>query len=52
MCKKLMSKGLHGFHKMIGYCMKDATKDYLKMIYHNVNAIGISLSLEQYALHG
>ena len=52
MCKALSNKGLHTFHGLIGYCMKDAQQDHFQTIDHNVTAEDINIGLEQLALHG
>jgi len=51
-CKKLTNKGLHTFHGMLGYCMKDAQQDHFQTIDHNISAEDITLGLEHLALHG
>lgn len=40
------------FHKMIGYCMKDAEQEHFQMVDHNIIADDIVLGFEQLTLHG
>eukprot|EP00250_Pteridium_aquilinum_P022110 c25305_g3_i1 orf=628-1830(+) len=52
LCRKLTNKRLHTFHGLLGYCMKDVSKEHFETVDHNVSAQDISLGLEQYALFG
>ena len=52
MCRRLTNRRLHTFHGLLGYCMKDASREHFETVDHNVAAEDIALGLEQYALFG
>ncbi|MCO5590494.1 hypothetical protein L7F22_044464 [Adiantum nelumboides] len=52
MCRSLQNVGLHTFHGLLGYCMKDFDVPHFHTIDHNINAIDIQQGVEEYAQHG
>lgn len=38
MCRSLKNTGLHTFHGLIGYCMKDLDENHFQMVDHNLAA--------------
>ena len=51
-CKKLQNRGLHTFHDMLGYCMKDVMKDHFEIVNHNISMEDMNIGMEQYMLYG
>ena len=51
-CRSLKGDGLHTWHGLIGYCMKDLGQQHYQEIMHNVSADDVSLGQDQYLKHG
>lgn len=52
MCRALKQKGMHTFHGMLGYVMKDMDEIHYQNISHNVTAEDLSRGFDVYSLFG
>lgn len=52
MCKKLTNRGVHTWHGIIGYCLKDAMLQHYACKTFNITTEDITRGLDEYTKHG